>query len=205
MTWSGVWSNASGQEASWCAGIIGPSFWQNATCPLPVSHSQTRFRSSTDVPDNIVQTQPRSALVLADCVRFWSETAGVQESPGPLLASASQPIRTGCEMDPACLLGTLQRKKSGEHRCYSCMETRLYTYRWVAGFNEDDGGVGVVGVGCQRTGAVEVLARVLLHAERGRHLQVAQDPQVGVHCRLGCCDLLTWRPGTVHTTQQIFS
>ena len=31
--------------------------------------------------------------------------AGVQESSGPLLASASQPIRPGCESDPACLLG----------------------------------------------------------------------------------------------------
>ena len=61
-------------------------------------------------------------------------------------------------------------------------------YRWVAGLNEDGRGVGVVGVGRQGTGAVEVLARVLLHAERGRHLQ---DPQVGVHCRLGCCDFLT--------------
>ena len=61
-------------------------------------------------------------------------------------------------------------------------------YRWVAGLNEDGRGVGVVGVGRQWTGAVEVLARVLLHAERGRHLQ---DPQVGVHCRLGCCDFLT--------------
>ena len=31
--------------------------------------------------------------------------ANVQESSGPLLASASQPIRAGCESDPACLLG----------------------------------------------------------------------------------------------------
>ena len=31
--------------------------------------------------------------------------AGVQQSSGPLLANASQPIRTGCESDPACLLG----------------------------------------------------------------------------------------------------
>ena len=38
-----VWPNASGLEASWCAGIIGPGFWQDATGPLPVSHFQTRF------------------------------------------------------------------------------------------------------------------------------------------------------------------
>ena len=53
-----VWPNASGVEASWCAGIIGPGFWQNAAGPLPVSHFGTRFRSSTDDPDNIVQNQP---------------------------------------------------------------------------------------------------------------------------------------------------
>ena len=66
-----VWPNTSGLEASRCAVIIGPGFWQDATGPLPVSHFQTRFRSSTDVPDNIVQNQPGSDLVLADCVRLW--------------------------------------------------------------------------------------------------------------------------------------
>ena len=33
-----VWLNTSGLEASRCAWIIGPSFWQDATGPLPVSH-----------------------------------------------------------------------------------------------------------------------------------------------------------------------
>ena len=105
-----VWPNASGLEASRCAGIIWPGFWQDATGPLPVSHFQTRFRSSTDVPDNIVQNQPGSDLVLADCVRFGQtdpvrKLAGVQETSGPLQANASQLSRTGCESDPACLLG----------------------------------------------------------------------------------------------------
>ena len=68
-----VWPNASGQVASRCAGIIEPGFWQDAPNPLPVSHFQARFCSSTDVPDNIVQNQPGSDLVLADCVRFWSK------------------------------------------------------------------------------------------------------------------------------------
>ena len=54
----GVWLNTSGLEASQCAGIIWPGFWQDASGPLPVSHFQTRFRSSTDVPDIIVQNQP---------------------------------------------------------------------------------------------------------------------------------------------------
>ena len=71
-----VWPNASGLEASWCAGIIWPGFWQDATGPLPVFHFQIRFRSSTDVPDNTVQNQPRSVYVLADCVRFWANGSG---------------------------------------------------------------------------------------------------------------------------------
>ena len=105
-----VWPNASGLESSWCTGIIRPGFWQDETGPLPVSHFQTRFRFSTNVPDNIVQNQPGSDLVLADCVRFCSNGSGPEASRCakiilPLLAIASQPIRTGCESDPACLLG----------------------------------------------------------------------------------------------------
>ena len=93
MAWSGFGHNRSGLEVSWCAGIICPCFWQEATGPLPVSHFQTRFRSSTNVPDNIVQNQTGSDLVLADCVRFRPndpvrKQAKLQESPGPLLASA---------------------------------------------------------------------------------------------------------------------
>ena len=67
-------------EASRCAGIIWLGFWQDPTGPLPVSHFQTRFRSSTDVPDNIVQNQPGSDLVLADCVRFWPNGSGPEAS-----------------------------------------------------------------------------------------------------------------------------
>ena len=75
-----VWPNASGLEASWCARTIGPGFWQDATGPPPVSHFQTRFRSSTDVLDNTVQNQPGSELVLADCVRFWPNGSGPEAS-----------------------------------------------------------------------------------------------------------------------------
>ena len=60
-----VWPNASSPEASWCVGIIGPTSW---------------FRSSTDVPDNTVQNQPISDLVLADCVRFWPNGSGPEAS-----------------------------------------------------------------------------------------------------------------------------
>ena len=90
-----VWPNASGPEASRCTGIIGPGFWQDATGPQSVSHFQTRFGSSTDDPDNTVKNQPGSDLVLADCVRFWPNGSGPE----------AKPIRTGCESDPACLLG----------------------------------------------------------------------------------------------------
>ena len=36
-----VLPNTSGPEASWCAGIIWPGFWQEATGPLPVSNFPT--------------------------------------------------------------------------------------------------------------------------------------------------------------------
>ena len=72
--------NASGLEASRCAGIFRPGFWQDATGLLLVSHFQTRLPSSTDVPDNIVQNQPGSDLVLADCVRFWPNGSGPEAS-----------------------------------------------------------------------------------------------------------------------------
>ena len=75
-----VWPDASGLEASRCAGIIWPGFWQDATGPLPVSHFQTRFCSSTDVPDDSVQNQPGSNSVLADCVRFWPNRSGPETS-----------------------------------------------------------------------------------------------------------------------------
>ena len=84
-----VWTNASGLDASCCVGIIGTGFWQDASGPLPVSHFQTWLRSSTDVPDNTVQKQPGSALVLADCVRFW---------PLKRIRPGSKPV---CNNDPA--------------------------------------------------------------------------------------------------------
>ena len=62
------WPNGSGPEASRGARIIGPGFLHAATGPLPLLYS---VRSSTDVPDHIVQNQPGSDLVLAGCVRFW--------------------------------------------------------------------------------------------------------------------------------------
>ena len=74
------WPNGSGPEASRCAGIIWPGFWHEAPGPLPVSDFLTRFRSSTDDPDNTVQNQPGSDLVVADCVRFWPNGSGPEAS-----------------------------------------------------------------------------------------------------------------------------
>ena len=98
-----VWPNTSGLEASRCAGIIGPGFWQDTASPLSVYLFQTRFHSSTDVPDNTVQNQPHpiyfwlivSGFGQTDPVR---KQASVQESSGPLLAKAFRPIRTGSGM-----------------------------------------------------------------------------------------------------------
>ena len=75
-----VWPSASGLEPSWCAGIIWPGFLQVATSLLPVSDFQTWFCFYTNAPDNIVQNQPGSNLVLADCVRFRPSRSGPEAS-----------------------------------------------------------------------------------------------------------------------------
>ena len=70
-----VWKQAGVQESSGpVSGRTQPARYQ-----LP-TFIQTRFRSSTDVPDNIVQNQPGSDLVLADCVRFWPNGSGPEAS-----------------------------------------------------------------------------------------------------------------------------
>ena len=119
--WSGfgqrhlVWKLAGVQESSDpVSGRTQPACYQ---FPIFSSHFQTRLRSFTDVPDNIIPNQPRSDLVLAECARFWPNGSGpeaievtVQESPGPPLGSVSQPIRPGRELDLACLLGYIPKE-----------------------------------------------------------------------------------------------
>ena len=73
-----IWLHSSGLKASWCAGIIRPSFWQDATCLLPVSHFQTRLCFSTHVPDT-VQNQLGADLVLADCARLGPNGFDLEE------------------------------------------------------------------------------------------------------------------------------
>ena len=70
MAWSGFgqthlfWKQAGVQESS------GPVSGRAQPARYQFPHFQTRFRSSTDVPDNIVQNRPGSDLVLAGCVMF---------------------------------------------------------------------------------------------------------------------------------------
>ena len=59
-----VWKQAGVPKSS------SPVSGRTQTVRYQFPHFQTRFRSSTDVPDNIVQNQPGSDLVLVDCVRF---------------------------------------------------------------------------------------------------------------------------------------
>ena len=79
-------------------------------------HQFPTFRLSCVLPQTsqimLCRTRP-------DPIWFWlivsgfgqtdpvRKQAGVQESSGPLLANASEPTRTGCESDPACLLGSV--------------------------------------------------------------------------------------------------
>ena len=55
-------------------------FWQNTTGLLPVSHFRTTLHFSTDCSFRIVQNQPGSRLVLADCVKFWPNRSGPEAS-----------------------------------------------------------------------------------------------------------------------------
>ena len=80
MAWSGFgqtqlfWKQAGVQESA------GPVSGRTQTARYQFPTFQTRFRSSTDVPDNTVQNQPVSELVLDDCVRFWPNGSGPELS-----------------------------------------------------------------------------------------------------------------------------
>ena len=80
----------------------------------PARYQFPTFRLGSVLPEMsrtiLCKNQPGSDLVLADCVGFGQtdpvrKEASVQESSGPLLANASQPISTGCGSGPACVLG----------------------------------------------------------------------------------------------------
>ena len=82
----------------------------NAAGLLPVPHSQTRLRSSTESPDHIVQNQPRSSLVLADCVRFGPNGSSPEASRCARIIwrDSSQCFwASWSRSDLACLLGIM--------------------------------------------------------------------------------------------------
>ena len=86
--------NISRLEASRCAGIIWPGFWQYATSQLPVSHfPQTSWIILCKTsPDTIWFWLTMSGFGQMDLV--WKQ-ASVQDSFGTLLANASKPIQIG--------------------------------------------------------------------------------------------------------------
>ena len=120
-----VWLSSSGLKTSRCAGIIAPGFWQDATGLLLVSHFQSRFRSSTDVPENIIQNLPGSDLVLVDCARFGSNGSG------PEASQCARIIRTASGQ---CFQADLDRMRigSGMFTGYDLLGFRLYFSLYVA-------------------------------------------------------------------------
>ena len=74
-----------------------PTFWLGSVHP-----QTTRIILCKTNPDPIWFWPIVSGFGQTDPVR---KQAGVQKSSGPLLANVSNLIRTGCQSDPACLLG----------------------------------------------------------------------------------------------------
>ena len=104
------WPNASGPEASQSARITGPgsSRTQPARYQFPTLRLLVAFFHTRPCMITLRKTRP-------DPTWFWltgtyfgqtdpvRKQAGVQESSGPLLANAAEPIRIGCESDAARL------------------------------------------------------------------------------------------------------
>ena len=95
-----VWPNASGLEASRCARIIRPGSGRTQ----PARYQFPTFRLGSVLPQTsriiLMQNQPGSDLVLADCVRFWPNRSGPEVKPvcknhparfWPMLPSRSGP------------------------------------------------------------------------------------------------------------------
>ena len=105
-----VWPNTSDLEAAGVPESLGPVSGRIQTA----RYQFITFRLGSVLPQTSQITLCKTS---PDPIWFWlivsgfgqtdplRKQAGVQESSGPLLASAAKPIRTGCESDPACLLG----------------------------------------------------------------------------------------------------
>ena len=113
-----VWPNASGLEASRCAGIIRPGVWQDATSPLPVSLLWDLV--------GFFHRQPGS---------YCAELAWIQVSSGWLCQVLAKQIRSRSKLvwrnhpahfwpmllswsrlDPACLLCLKKQKQKNTGR-----------------------------------------------------------------------------------------
>ena len=101
-----VWKQAGVLKSSGpVSGRMQPARYQFDTFRLGSVLPQTsRIILSKTSPDPIWFWLTVSGFGQTDLVQ---KQAGVQESSSMLLASASQPIWTGCESDPECLLGGL--------------------------------------------------------------------------------------------------
>ena len=120
-----IWPDASGLEASLCERTVGPVSGRTQ----PARYQFPTFRLGCLLPHTarIILCKTRPDLALADRVRFGPngsgrKQAGVQESPGPLLVNASEPISIGCESDPACLLQEYEESASCILFVGSCVE-----------------------------------------------------------------------------------
>ena len=137
-----VWLNSSGLKASWWAGTIRPGFWQEANGLLPVSHFQTQFCFPTDIPDNIIQNQPGSDLVLVDCARFGPNRSGLEESqcartiwPASGQCFLANPVwmRTGSSMFTGILLlwSTFAERYSLLLSRLTALMSHVILYEWL--------------------------------------------------------------------------
>ena len=123
MAWSGFSQTYLFQKQAGLQESSGPVFGRKQ----PACYQFPTFRLGSILLQTsqiiLCQTSP-------DPIEFWlivpgftqtdpvRKQAGVQESSGPLLANASKPIRTGCESDPACLLGQLDDWQNPAHKLW---------------------------------------------------------------------------------------
>ena len=109
LIWSGSKSVCKNHLARFLAGRNRPA------TSFPFSDS---VPFSTNVPDNIVQNQPESDLVLADCVRFWPNGSGpeasrcariIRPASGQCFPVDPDRIRIGSGMFTGMLLTTVRK------------------------------------------------------------------------------------------------
>ena len=104
------WPNASGPEASQSARIIGPgsSRTQPARYQFPTLRLLVAFFHTRPSMITLRKTRPDQTWFWLTGIYFGQtdpvrKQVGVQESSGPLLANAAEPIRIGCESEAARL------------------------------------------------------------------------------------------------------